>query len=764
MQKRMIAAVCAAALLLLPGCSRGRSGATMQVDLSQSYAAEELENKGIRYSPLGVTDRGVIYMRFKRPWDNKLYLCDKDSGEYLEIDKRQKAQPACVTQLPDGRIAALYNVEQGNKNGANVYDGKSRVMEIYDDDLHLAEEIPFPDEVPETQLAEYWPSIVQCADGDWLLFPYGLTGEEKDPLENPVVLNPDLTVQGEIRCDYTNSESFDFASPTDVALGKSGMVYGMVSTYVDETGEHSYQLYRFDTEAKTCERLENVIPANAAGICSGIDYELYYFDSYGGIYGVKDDLTSEKIVDFKNSDYNEQFSDVEAVQDGSFLCTVSPRHSGAFYIRLRPRTEEEREHIGFITMAGVSISTELVDEVCEYNRSQSDYRIIMRDYAQEFPDEEGQALYMYDNYVPPTANAIDAFKNDLLAGTVPDIIVLDYLPYRQLSNKGILTDFAPMLEADERFNPDDYYMNLFEGMKNNGRLDRMGFGFVLDTCIAKSDYVGQAVGLDPDRYADMLTTIPEDMAVFPGASREDITEAFLLSGQNTYINTDGSGCHFSDPSFVKLLELAGSVPPAEEEDPYQWNDPAYWEMVKMGWDFSRNMSLLDRVSLIKPITLHDEHRERFKDADITLIGFPDAQGGNGGRYRMKYSIALTSRSDRAEPVWEFIMEHLGSQKQSKLCMDSWDGTDSLPVMRSAMENCLKGATLGIMRPCGNATTAEMEMLRAYLEDVRMYEDDDAFINSIILEEAEKYYAGDCTAQQAADMIQSRCALYLSEQN
>ena len=97
-------------------------------------------------------------------------------------------------------------------------------------------------------------------------------------------------------------------------------------------------------------------------------------------------------------------------------------------------------------------------------------------------------------------------------------------------------------------------------------------------------------------------------------------------------------------------------------------------------------------------------------------------------------------------------------------MDSWDGTDSLPVMRSAMDNCLKAATLGIMRPCGNATTAEMEMLRAYLEDVRMYEDDDAFINSIILEEAEKYYAGDCTTQQAADMIQSRCALYLSEQN
>ena len=57
----------------------------------------------------------------------------------------------------------------------------------------------------------------------------------------------------------------------------------------------------------------------------------------------------------------------------------------------------------------------------------------------------------------------------------------------------------------------------------------------------------------------------------------------------------------------------------------------------------------------------------------------------------------------------------------------------------------------------------MKELGDYLENVRMYTNNDPHITSIISEEAEMYFSGDQTAEKCAEMIESRVNLYLSEQ-
>ena len=62
------------------------------------------------------------------------------------------------------------------------------------------------------------------------------------------------------------------------------------------------------------------------------------------------------------------------------------------------------------------------------------------------------------------------------------------------------------------------------------------------------------------------------------------------------------------------------------------------------------------------------------------------------------------------------------------------------------------------------TQEDIDKIKSYIENVKETNYYDEQIYNIIDEEAQKFFAGDQTAQAAADMIQSRASLYLSEQN
>ena len=62
------------------------------------------------------------------------------------------------------------------------------------------------------------------------------------------------------------------------------------------------------------------------------------------------------------------------------------------------------------------------------------------------------------------------------------------------------------------------------------------------------------------------------------------------------------------------------------------------------------------------------------------------------------------------------------------------------------------------------TPEERDDLERYIRSCDTYMMLDSTVKNIVLEEAEKYFAGDCTAEDAAKTIQSRAELYLSEQS
>lgn len=720
--------VLVAAALLLCGCGKGsRTGATLEVDLSLSYASELVSMNGISVTPIAVTEQGVIMERYNHGTE-QMYLYDPLENTYREFEKSLKGAPSCVTQLPDGRLAAAYNIPVGRQGGMDKYDGKDRILEIYDSDLRPAETLHFGSDVPEEVLSPY--NIIMDTDGYWYLFTHDENG-----FSSLCILNSDLTVKGTIELDSVSCEQ--------LRVGKSGKVYSYSSALSDSS--YSHVLYQFDAASMSGECLTDFeFPVDVRGIINGMGSELYYYTE-DGIYSLLEDGTAQFLVDFANSDFSGDVWDCWALPNGEFVFSyVKASGNSLEYYRIRPRTEEENQNINVISLAGVNLSPNLIQDVCDYNKSQQEYRIVLKDYA---------ALSGASDYETGYSEALEMFESDLLDGIVPDVICMDGISYRKFSSKGMLTDLSPMLENDERFDPALYHMNILDGLRDGEKLERIGFSFRIETLSAKTELVGEQQGRTPEEYVEMINNKPEDLGLMYWQSRETILNTFLCGSQSAFIDRSTMTSSFNSEGFVQFLKLAGSL--ERYEDLYAEDDP---------WinDESRDTMLLSWLSIEKPIQYHDEHA-CYRYEDMTLVGFPDAAGGNGGKYSMAYTLALTSRSDKVEPVWEFIMEQLSGIRQGKMCLDKMNYREnSLPIMRETLANCLRAATLGASRRYGNANEQEMAVLEDYVEGLRMYEEEDPFISNIIVEEAYMYFSGDQTAERAAEMVQKRVDLYLQE--
>ena len=605
--QRIFAAMTAIMLLPFAGeCSKtpqanaippGRKGgATLQVDLTQSYASEPLTLQGMKVDPLMAVDNGVIVVHTDAKYKYTYYLYNTETDTFTEFPKERKEEPGYTGQLPDGRYIFLYNDAVDRKNAQDVHDGKHRSAEIFDQDLKLTESYSLPEEMPVGFL--YDNTITMDGNGNWVFFSTSNTDDifyydsyeetSDDAIVDYYLLNPDFTVQ----------KKMDFGRYFNLTvLGNSGTMYGIYS------GGDTYgkQLYRLDCENGTAEYMENAVPGDADFFMTGYgDYELYYTTS-NGIYGMKSDQTSVMIVDFMNSDLPDRVYSCFALHDGSFIVNYLDQNSSQSVLyQLRPRSAEEIANTKIISLAGVNINRTLLQEVCAYNQSQNEYRIVIKDYGKEWAETEAppevqetirMAYQQWFNANVDYTQAVENFKNDLLDGTVPDIICMDDLPYQLLSNKGILTDLMPLLNEDERFDESLYLPNILNGLKRGDKLEQIGFAFTVDTIAAKTEIVGEKQGRTPDEYMEMLQNRPDGMEIFPLASREQLLEWYLIDSQRSFIDKGSMTCSFDSPAFIQLLELVNSLP-SQDEGPSQ-GDKEYYERLEFGYSQGQTAAVPD---------------------------------------------------------------------------------------------------------------------------------------------------------------------------
>ncbi len=690
---------------------------SLTVTLSNAYASEQVL-AGMHYlAETYMLGSLAAVVSFAEDMQNTLTVFDAESGGVLiELTYPEQQKPIGVMQMPQGYAIALRNI---------VSDGEyAYILHLYDESWNRTEERDFTVSIGSNVTATV---MLRDGKGNFAL----RTADAESAI---IVLDEYFRKLGSI--DSIGSWIHG------ITIGNDGEIYAYYNTggseAVAKINTATWDFTRIQTEG---------MPANPAQIGRGAgDYEILVQDGEAA-YGMDmENDTCVKLIDWENSDFSSSVG-VNALPDGRFFLTeydYGTSRVSAWV--LREKTQEELKTLEIISLATIHENPTLEKAVALFNRQRSDIRIVIENYSKYDTDDDGDA-------------GMEKFKRDMVENKVADIICTADLPFAGFANKGLFEDLYPFMENEADFNENAYFMNFFESMEYGGKLLQISPDFYISTAIGKKKFLGDRQGLTFTEYTELAHSLPEGMEMFPNMHQEGALRELVTEQLACFIDEEKATCSFDTTEFVQLLELCGSYPTKMEmqsQVQYPYEELAYRD----------DAALLHDYALRTPYDLHLVQEGVFGGEEITLLGKPTADDGNGASFISGTSLAMSAQSQYKTEIWDFFKFFFSSEYQDSLY-------STLPVRRSSMQKWMDA----VMKeeewlfPLGEDVISldpisqeEMDTLLAYIEEIHSNSSYDSTVYNIVYEEAGMCFAGDQTASKAAEMIQSRVSLYLSEQS
>lgn len=689
---------------------------SLTVTLSHAYASEQVLGRMHHLAETYMLGNLAAVVSFTEDMKNTLTVFDAESGGVLiELTYPEQQKPIGVMQMPQGYAIALRNT---------VSDGEyAYSLHLYDESWNRTEERDFTASIESDVTATV---MLRDGKGNFAL----RTADAESAI---VVLDENFGRIGSVDSLGTWIHG--------ITIGNDGEIYAYYNTGGSEA------VAKINTAIWDYTRIKpEGMPANPAQIGCGYGAYEFLVQDEKGAYGVDvENEVCEKLIDWVNSDFSAAVG-VNALPDGR--CFLTEYDSAASTVSawiLRKKTYEELKTLEIISLATFHENRSLERAVSLFNRKRSDVRIVIENYS-KYNEDDG-----WDS-------GLEKFKRDMVENKVADIICTADLPFAGFANKGLFEDLYPFMEQDAEFEENAYFMNYFASMEYGGKLLHISPDFFISTAIGKKKYLGDRQGLSFAEYAQLAESLPEGMELFPNICREEALRSFVTEQLACFIDEEKGSCRFDTPEFVQMLELCGSYPSKMEMQSqirYPYEELAYRE----------DAALLHTRALRTVYDLHLVQEGVFGGEEITLLGKPAVNGGSGAAFGSNTPLAMSSQSQYKEEIWDFFKFLLSQEYQDTLYL-------TLPVRRSSLQKQMDSAlqekewlfplgeeTLRL----GAITQEEMDTLLAYIEGVQNNSRYDSTVYNIVYEEAGMYFAGDQTAQKAAETIQSRASIYLSEQ-
>lgn len=498
----------------------------------------------------------------------------------------------------------------------------------------------------------------------------------------------------------------------------------------------------------------------------------FYYTSGTNFYGY--DLENGKndlIVNWLNSNVGYTGIAAKVLPDGTIRGIISNWGSGSLGVppQLFTLTKVPAESLPVkqtLTLAGQYLNDQLLAEVLDFNRGSDAYNIQVTDYSQ-YGDDDGGANRML---------------TEMITGHVPDILLLDGLPYRQLAAKGLLADLYPLLEADGELKKEDFFENVLSALEVDGGLYQIAPSFSVFSLLAPADVVGEEPGWTFDEMNEALKKMPEGCVPVSAMDKESMLFEWLASDLSSYVDWAAGACSFDSPEFIQLLELVNTYGRDADFD-YSLVGPEDYpaNMLASGRQLTQSADLYGLYSLY---VVNYEYWFG-PDANVTYIGYP-TRSGVGSCIQLNGGFAIGANSANKEAAWSFIRQSLTDDAQrensglpvkkaifeeqlAKLCQVSYqtnvDGSDFLD------ENGEKvPVTASVSFPDGteytydHLTDKQAERLRQLAGTAsRLYESSDPIFEKVIRPVVKDFFAGKLSAEDAAKQIQSKATLYVNEQ-
>lgn len=586
-----------------------------------------------------------------------------------------------------------------------------------------------------------------------------------------------LDPNGKYQCAIKNENASDNSWMGGLYKTGDGRMITSITTSKMEGDNYTSEtkLYEIDTAAKKLGA-EYVYEQNGR-MMNGTDQYDLLISRDSGLFGYDiESGTLEPIIDwiksgFDNTAMNDNCTTV--LQDGRILCVTYNYtfHGGGGYgwsnndqiINILSEVDASTlPDKKLIKLYALYLDIDIKRQILEFNKNNPEYEIELTSY-------QDYAVNSYND-------AITKLNNDMIAGNLPDIIVLNTnMPIDSYISKGLLADLYEFMDKDETINRSDYVEGVFKAYETNGKLYELVSNFSISTVVGKSSMVGNESGWSVEEFIQFVDANP-DVSVFGDEiSRSEFFSAIIQICSERFINRDTGECSFNSDDFIKLMEFSNRFP--KEVDWEQlYSDPNYWDEQQSAYREGR--ALLSVYSLGRFNNIREMEKGMFGEA-ITFKGFPGASG-NGAVFDAYTEIAITSKASNPDGAWNFVKYFLSDEYQ-----DIFTTNDNycFPIKKSSLEKLAEAAK---ERPywehddgkkeyydntwwngsssinIGVNTDEDNRRVIDFINSTENISRNDEQVNNIINEEAGAFFEGQKSAADVAEIIQNRVSNYIAE--
>lgn len=559
------------------------------------------------------------------------------------------------------------------------------------------------------------------------------------------VLNADGSLKGSIDTSDLSNGISNFVTLGDGSV--AALVYG--EDYA------AFDLRPVDTAAMQLGEATASLPTDAySARPSGGGYDFCY-NKGESFYGYKlADGSEEKLVTWINCDVNSNnLTSPYITEEGNIVCLSSEYSNtgdGAttYFITLTKTPYDQVPQKTTLTLACVYLGYDIKNQILDFNRKSSDYRIEVRDYS-EFNTE--------DDYSAGYTKLI----TEIGSGAVPDIMVTDGLPIETFGAKGLLADLWPFIDADEELGGRAGVMEpVFNALSQDGKLYEITSSFYITTIAGPASIVGTEPGWTYDEMYAALDQMPEGCELFSlGTTRSDVFSSICMLNLSRFVDWTTGECSFDSDDFISLMEFANRFPETFDWEHHEWtNEDSDAYRIKEGRQLLVTLSLSDPYS-------YNYYSEMF-NGDMALKGFPDVPG-SGAVFNMNGTgLAIASTCKNQDAAWSFVRTLLTREYQEN---NTYGFCTNRELCEENIQSMVGESYYSYDQVTGEEkeiifTQENADLITDLINNTSMVADyNTSQINDIINEEVAYYFSGEKTAQDVAATIQNRVSIYVNEQ-
>ncbi len=515
------------------------------------------------------------------------------------------------------------------------------------------------------------------------------------------------------------------------------------------SGKGSVTIRELDTGTLEVSGSEIELPESISGafITGNADYSGFILNN-SAIFGLKSADSIERKVDLVSSGLS-GIRMICPLSDGDFIAADS---SGL--IRLSVRDIAEISDISELTIAVTRDSDTISSAISEFNANSTRFRIKLEDYS------EGMEYSIQGHEM-----AFDDLHMDIISGKNPDMVYLDTNETALLTGIGAFTDLYEFMDSDTTFTRDAFLSNYLEACETDGKFYSIEPTFMIQTIGAKKKYVGTS-DWSLDDFRSTYGNMPDGMDLFESGNNEKAVLSFLTNDGNSFVDHLNFTCNFDSDEFIGILEFADQFPGVDE------------------YDFERrscrsDTSLLSIMYFSSFRDINKQVQGTFGNEEVIFAGFP-TNSGEGSKMLLDRRFSIMEKSQNKDGAWEFIRSLLDDSHYSST-------SDGIPVTEKGLEIVAESAlekpyflvdsgekyyisetftdwNTGQEIDINPMTPADKERYLDFVRSIKSVTSSvsSSMISSIISEETDLFFAGEYTSSQAADMIQNRISIMLSE--